>query len=49
MPAVFEFERDLMPFEVPSVIVVGDRDAACLRRGPFMKRPTPMRGLPSRQ
>lgn len=42
---IFDLEHELKRLDVPSLIVVGDQDEACLDPGLFMKRHIPYAGL----
>ena len=42
---IFELEPEMKHIEVPSLIVVGDQDEACLDSSLFMKRHIPYAGL----
>jgi pimeloyl-ACP methyl ester carboxylesterase len=42
---IYELEADLATIPVPTLVVVGDQDEACLEPGLFMKRHIPHAGL----
>ena len=44
-PSVYELEKEMRQLQVPTLIVTGDEDEACLEPGIFMKRMISASGL----
>ena len=44
-PSLYDFEKQFSEMTIPTLIIVGDEDDACLEPGIFLKRAIPTAGL----